>query len=659
MWILTFTIRHQLTNMHENPVLWTPGSDRKRSSAMYRFMQQQGFDDYDDLHRWSIEQPAAFWESLADFCEVRFDTPAATTLSHPDDIMHAGWFSGSELNYAAHLLRHGGERPAIIFCGEDGTRREMSFAELRETVAAVASGLRQAGVKKGDRVAGFLPNCPEAIIAMLAATGIGAIWSSCSPDFGVTGVVDRFGQIAPAVLFATDGYFYNGKRIDSLPVVAGIVEALPSVETTVIVPFLGDGTGVDGIRNARHWDDFGAPGSDIEFVPVDFDHPLFIMYSSGTTGVPKCIVHGHGGSLLQHLKEHMLHTDIGTDDRLFYFTTCGWMMWNWLATGLASGATLILYDGSPFFDAGQVLWKMAERERITVFGTSAKYLAALEKAGVRPKDDHDLSALRAVLSTGSPLAPESFDFVYDAIGGDVQLASIAGGTDILSCFVLGNPVLPVRRGEIQCRGLGMAVEIFDDDGHSLIGEQGELVCTRPFPSAPVCFWNDDGDTRYRAAYFERFPGVWAHGDFAELTPGGGMIIHGRSDAVLNPGGVRIGTAEIYRQVEKLDEVLESIAIGQNWEDDVRVVLFVVLRPGVVLDDELRDRIRQVIRANTTPRHVPAKIIGVAEIPRTKSGKIVELAVRSVVHGEPVRNTEALANPESLDNFRDLPELDQA
>ena len=626
---------------------------------MYRFMRGQGFDNYDDLYRWSVDDPAAFWESLCDFCTVGFDTPAEVTLATPGDIMHAGWFSGSELNYAAHLLRHSGEGAAVVFCGENGARRELSFDELRKAVAAVAGGLRAAGIGKGDRAAGFLPNCPEAIVAMLAAASIGAIWSSCSPDFGVNGVIDRFGQIEPRVLFATDGYFYNGKRIDSLPVVAGICERLPSVERTVIVPFLDDTDTGGSVGASCTWDEFGVAATPMECLPVDFDHPLFIMYSSGTTGVPKCIVHGHGGSLLQHLKEHVLHTDISQDDRLFYFTTCGWMMWNWLVSGLASGATLVLYDGSPFHDDGHVLWKMAEREGVTVFGTSAKYISALEKAGVRPRDDYRLPDLRAVLSTGSPLAPESFDFVYAAIGGDLQLASIAGGTDLLSCFALGNPILPVRRGELQCRGLGMAVSIFDDDGNAVVGEQGELVCTQPFPSAPVGFWNDPDGARYKAAYFERFPGVWAHGDFAELTPEGGLVIHGRSDAVLNPGGVRIGTAEIYRQVEKLDEILESIAIGQNWEDDVRVVLFVVLRPDATMDDELRGRIRQVIRANTTPRHVPAKIIDVAEIPRTKSGKIVELAVRAVVHGETVKNTDALANPESLDNFRDRPELKEA
>ena len=645
--------------MSGNPILWSPAADRLQATAMYRFMREQGFDNYDDLYRWSLDDSAAFWEALCEFCAVRFDAPAESTLTNPGDIMHAGWFSGGELNYAGHLLRHSGEREALVFCGESGARRALTFDELRRAVADVAAGLKAAGIGKGDRVAGFLPNAPEAVIAMLAAASIGAIWSSCSPDFGVNGVVDRFGQIEPKVLFATDGYFYNGKRIDSLPVVAGICKRLPSLERTVIVPFLGDAAEAPSVSGACTWDEFAVEGAASEFLPVEFDHPLFVMYSSGTTGAPKCIVHGHGGSLLQHLKEHVLHTDISERDRLFYFTTCGWMMWNWLVTGLASGATLILYDGSPFYDDGHVLWKMAERERVTVFGTSAKYISALEKAGVRPAEDYDLPALRAVLSTGSPLAPESFDFVYAAIGSDLQLASIAGGTDLLSCFALGNPILPVRRGELQCRGLGMAVAIFDDDGNAVVGEQGELVCTQPFPSAPVGFWNDPDGERYRAAYFERFPGIWAHGDFAELTPNGGLVIHGRSDAVLNPGGVRIGTAEIYRQVEKLDEILESIAIGQNWEDDVRVVLFVVLRPGVTLDDTLRDRIRRVIRDNTTPRHVPAKIIDVPEIPRTKSGKIVELAVRAVVHGEAVRHTEALANPESLDNYRNIPELKQA
>jgi len=623
---------------------------------MFRFMRQHGFSDYDQLYQWSISEPAAFWESLCIFCDVSFSKPATKTLSRPDNIMDAGWFAGGEINFAAHMLRTKGDRAALIFCGEDGTRRELSFDELRAAVAGVAAGLLAAGVLKGDRVAGYLPNCPEAIIAMLAAASIGAIWSSCSPDFGVAGVVDRFGQIEPKVLFAANGYFYNGKRIDSLPTLAAVAHAMPSVESVVVVPFAGGDSDSTLIANSISWDEFAIAGADSSFVPVEFNHPLYIMYSSGTTGVPKCIVHGHGGSLLQHLKEHVLHCDIDDNDRMFYFTTCGWMMWNWLVSGLASGATLLLYDGSPFFNDGRVLWEMAERECATIFGTSAKYLSALEKAGIRPGDEFRLPHLRAILSTGSPLAPESFNYVYDAIGEDLQLSSIAGGTDLLSCFVIGNPILPVRRGELQCRGLGMAVHIFDESGISVIEEHGELVCTQPFPSAPVSFWNDEGNVRYRRAYFERFPGSWTQGDFAELKKSGGLVIYGRSDAILNPGGVRIGTAEIYRQVEKLQEVIESIAIGQNWQEDVRIVLFVVLRSGIELDDALRDRIRQLIRSNTTPRHVPEKIVAVADIPRTKSGKIVELAVRSVVHDETVRNTEALANPEALENFRDIAEL---
>ena len=590
------------------------------------------------------------------YCDVRFDRQADTILTSPNSIMDAGWFVGAELNYAANLLQHDGEQAALVFTGEDGSRRELSRRELREEVAAVAAGLRSAGVVKGDRVAGYLPNCPEAIIGMLATASIGAVWSSCSPDFGSNGIIDRFGQIRPKVLFACNGYAYNGKVCDTRETLATVVAAIPAIERVVVVPFAVSLPLTTGLGIAVAWDDFKVGGADLEFVPVAFGHPLFIMYSSGTTGAPKCIIHGHGGTLLQHKKEHILHTDIGPSDRLFYFTTCGWMMWNWLASGLASGATLILFDGAPFCGDGRVLWQMAEAEGVTVFGTSAKYLSALEKAAVRPGDEFSLPHLRTVLSTGSPLAPESFDFVYEAIGNDLLLASISGGTDILSCFALGNPVLPVRRGELQCRGLGMAVEVFDEQGNAVVGEHGELVCTRPFPCAPLGFWDDADGTRYKAAYFEQFDGIWAQGDFAELTELGGVIIHGRSDAVLNPGGVRIGTAEIYRQVEKLDEIVESIAIGQDWDDDVRVILFVVLRAGVNLDDELQQRIRTVIRKNTTPRHVPARIVAVPEIPRTRSGKIVELAVRSAVHGEAVKNTASLANPEALQYFRDVPEL---
>jgi len=623
---------------------------------MHRFMQARACSTYDELHRWSIDDLADYWQSHVEFCEVKFRTGTSTVLQQPGDMTTARWFVGAELNFAEHLLRHSGDRPAIIFRGENGARRELGFDELKREVAALAAALKSAGVKTGDRVAGFLPNCPEAIIAMLATSGIGAVWSSCSPDFGINGVVDRFGQIEPKVLFCADGYFYNGKRCDSLAAVRGVVAAIKSVQRTVVVPFTGDKLNLDVLPNAQTWQEFRGTDATLQFAAMPFAHPLYVMYSSGTTGIPKCIVHGAGGTLLQHLKEHVLHCDVVSGDRLFYFTTCGWMMWNWLASGLAAGATLILYDGSPFHEDGRILWRIAEEEGINIFGTSAKFIAAQQKAGIRPCDEFNLSALKSVLSTGSPLAPASFDYVYDAVGSDLQLSSIAGGTDIISCFAAGNPLLPVRRGELQCLALGMAVEIFNSEGRPVMQENGELVCTRPFPSMPVRFWNDPDDRKYHAAYFERFPGVWAHGDYAEITASGGMIIHGRSDAVLNPGGVRIGTAEIYRQVEKLDEIVESIAIGQNWDDDVRVVLFVVLRPGIGLDESLRKRICKVIRDNTTPRHVPAKIIAVPEIPRTISGKIVELAVRSVVHGEKVKNTDALANPDALRHFADIPEL---
>jgi acetoacetyl-CoA synthetase len=641
--------------MSDNRIMWQPGSERIQASAMYRFMRQQGFDNYADLYQWSITDLAGFWSSVRQFCNLNFAQAGDPVLARPDNIMDAGWFATSQLNFAERLLCHRGDQAAIVFCGEDDARRELSREQLRREVAAFAAGLRRVGVSQGDRVAAYLPNCPEAIVAMLATASIGAVWSSCSPDFGVTGVVDRFGQIEPKLLIATNGYLYNNKRIDSLPVVRDVVARIASITTTVIVDFLAQHTTPDSAGFVS-WHRFTADDAELAFAPVDFNHPLYIMFSSGTTGVPKCIVHGHGGTLLKHASELILHTDITAADRVFYFTTCGWMMWNWLASGLLAGATLMLFDGAPFADAGRRLWAMVECEKITIFGTSAKYLSALEKSGLRPCDEFDVDSVRTILSTGSPLAPESFDFVYSAIKTDVLLGSIAGGTDLLGCFAAANPLLPVRRGELQCRGLGMAVEIFDEDGNSLVEEKGELVCRKPFPSAPVCFWNDPDDRRYRAAYFERFPGVWAHGDFAELKKSGGMVIHGRSDAVLNPGGVRIGTAEIYRQVEKLDEVVESIAIGQQWNDDVRVVLFIVLRPGIALDDELRKRIRNVIRAGTTPRHVPSKIIAVADIPRTKSGKIVELAVRSVVHGEAIRNTEALANPAALAHFRDIAEL---
>lgn len=644
---------HEMSN---NPVSWEPSEERARRSAMFRLMTEQGFDNYRAFYDWSIDDMQEFWVALCRFCAVRFETQPHSILEQPGDMTTATWFGGARLSFPEHLLRHRGEKTAIVFRGENGARQEVSYDQLYSEVAAVAQGLRSAGVVAGDRVAAFLPNCPEAIVAMLAATSIGAIWSSCSPDFGINGVVDRFGQIEPKVLFCADGYFYNGRHFDSLQASAGVVKQISSIQTTVIVPFAGDDADPAVIANAVTWSDFKEDSAEIRFAYTDFDHPLYIMYSSGTTGVPKCIVHGVGGTLLQHLKEHVLHCNITEKDRLFFFTTCGWMMWNWLVSALATGCTIVLYDGSPFFEDGRVLWRMAEEEGVSIFGSGAKFISSTEKAGVRPGAEFDLSAMHTLLSTGSPLAPESFDFVYDAISSDIQLSSVSGGTDIISCFAGGNPLLPVRRGELQCLALGMAVEIYDDDGNSVVEQNGELVCTQAFPSMPVCFWNDPGDEKYHEAYFARYPGVWAHGDYAVITKGGGMAIYGRSDAVLNPGGVRIGTAEIYRQVEKLDEILESIAIGQNWHDDVRVILFVVMRRGIPLDDDVKARIRKVIRDNTTPRHVPAKIIAVGEIPRTISGKIVELAVRNVVHGKSVKNTDALANPGALDNFRDLPEL---
>ena len=643
--------------MSEQP-LWQPDLQRAARSNLTRFWREaerrasRAFGDYDALHRWSVEASAEFWALVWDFGRVS-GNPGLRRLINAERMPGARWFPEAKLNFAQNLLRERDAMLAISFWGEDKVKRRMSRRELYDLVSRIAQALRAAGVRKGDRVAGYLPNLPEAVAAMLAATSIGAIWSSCSPDFGIQGVLDRFGQIEPKVLFCADGYFYGGKAFDSLDKVREILPKLPSVQACVVIPYAGS-SGEAGTK--LH--DFIAPyqPGNIEFEPVEFDHPLYILYSSGTTGVPKCIVHGTGGTLLQHLKEHQLHADVQPGDRVFFFTTLGWMMWNWLVSGLASGASLMLYDGSPFVDRGRVLFDFAEAEGITHFGTSAKFIDAIAKIALKPRETHDLGKLRALLSTGSPLVPEGFDYVYENVRKDVCLSSISGGTDIVSCFVLGNPMGPVWRGEIQCKGLGMAVEVFDEQGRELRGEKGELVCTRPFPSMPVGFWNDPEGAKYRAAYFERFPGVWRHGDWCEETSHGGFIIYGRSDAVLNPGGVRIGTAEIYRQVEQLDEVLESIVIGQEWEGDVRVVLFVKLKDGLALDDKLVAKIKQKIRANATPRHVPAKILQVADIPRTKSGKIVELAVRDVVHGRSVKNVEALANPEALEHFRNLPAL---
>ena len=658
--------------MADTPI-WQPSPERvelAQLTAFRRFAEhrcRRDLPDYPALHAWSVEARAEFWDAIWDFCGVIGERGHAV-LEDGDRMPGARWFPEARLNFAENLLGHPGSHLALVFRDERGVRRSWSWGALREEVARVAAGLRGAGIGPGDRVAGFLPNLPEAVIAMLASASLGAVWSSCSPDFGVRGVLDRFGQIEPRVLFCADGYAYGGKGHDSLGRVAEFARDLPSLERCVVVPNRIDPSAPDaeleaalaraGLAEATTWRAFTEPhaGAALDFVRLPFAHPLYILYSSGTTGAPKCIVHGAGGTLLQHLKEQRLHVDLRPDDRFFYFTTTGWMMWNWLASGLACSATLVLYDGSPFEPGPAALFDLAQAEDVAVFGTSAKFLDAAKKADVRPRESHELSQLRTVLSTGSPLAPGGFDYVYDAIHPDVCLSSISGGTDIVSCFVCGDPTGPVWRGECQVPGLGMAVDVFDEAGAPIREAPGELVCTRAFPSLPIGFWGDADGSRYRAAYFERFPDVWCHGDFALFTEHGGVVILGRSDATLNPGGVRIGTAEIYRQVERLDEVVEALVIGQQWEGDVRVVLFVVLRAGVTLDEKLRDRIRREIRSGASPRHVPAVIVSVADIPRTRSGKIVELAVRDIVHGRPVRNREALANPEALDLYRDLAEL---
>jgi acetoacetyl-CoA synthetase len=625
--------------------LWTPDPARAAATGMARFMRLAGQPTYAELHRWSIERSEEFWELMWKFGEVRGE-PGLRRLINGNRMPGATWFPEGRLNFAENLLKGRDAVLAVSFWGEDRVRRQWSRRQLHDRVSQLVQALRAEGVGKGDRVAGYLPNMPEGVAAMLATTSLGAIWSSCSPDFGVQGVLDRFGQIEPKVLFCTDRYLYGGKEFDQREKNAQVLAGLPSVRKVVVAGYDG---GFGGFEAGY------APGQ-ILFERVGFNDPLYILYSSGTTGVPKCIVHGVGGTLLQHLKEHRLHSDVREGDRLFYFTTLGWMMWNWLVSGLASGAGLVLYDGSPFVQRGRILFDMADEEGLTHFGTSAKYLDAIAKINLKPRETHRLERLRVVLSTGSPLVPEGFDYVYRSIKEDVCLSSISGGTDIVSCFVLGNPILPVWRGEIQCKGLGLAVEVFDDKGRSLLGEKGELVCTKPFPAMPIGFWNDPDGAKYRAAYFEKYPNVWRHGDWCEITAHGGIVIYGRSDAVLNPGGVRIGTAEIYRQVESLEEVVESLVIGQDWDGDVRVVLFVKLREGLGLDDALVAKIKKRIRDNTTPRHVPAKVLQVADIPRTKSGKIVELAVRNVVHGQPVKNVEALANPEALEHFRARGEL---
>jgi len=650
----------------EKTPLWRPDEQRVRGSNLYRFMEwlrQQGqgsFADYASLHAWSVRQSAAFWSALWDFAEVRSSCKGGTVLEDGERMPGARWFPEARLNFAENLLRRRDPGVALIYQGENGVRRNMTFEELHQATSRMAQALDDAGLKPGDRVAAVVANTPESVVAMLATAALGGVWSSCSPDFGIDGILERFGQIEPTVLLVSDSHWYKGRSHDGMRRLPTLMAGLPSVQRTVLVPYpTAQDSAHDALPPGAQWlDEFLAPFAPgaLSFRQLPFDHPLYILFSSGTTGKPKCIVHGAGGTLLQHLKEHRLHSDVRPDDRVFYFTTCGWMMWNWLVSALASEAALVLYDGSPLHPTEEVLFDLARDTRITHFGTSARYVDAVRKAGLRPRHSHPLEDLRVILSTGSPLSPEAFSYVYEEVKADVQLASISGGTDIVSCFALGNPMGPVWSGELQVPGLGMSVAVYDPEGRELVGEKGELVCTAPFPSMPVQFWNDADGARYRAAYFERYPGIWHHGDYAEVTEHGGLIIHGRSDATLNPGGVRVGTAEIYRQVERFEEILESVTVEQEFGGSTRIVLFVRLRPGCELDQNLVQQIRSTIRANTSSHHVPAKVVAVDDIPRTKSGKISELAVRNALHGRPVNNLSALENPQALEEFRHRAEL---
>ncbi|MBI5251975.1 MAG: acetoacetate--CoA ligase [Desulfomonile tiedjei] len=646
--------------------LWEPSEERINNANITRFIQfvndkySLGLKGYQDLYQWSVDKREEFWVAVWDFCGVIVSKPYDKVLEDSPTMIGAKWFVGARLNFAENLLRFRDDQPALVFQGEGQQKVRITYAQLYDQVARMAQALKLAGVRTGDRVAGYVPNMIETIIAMLAATSMGAVWSSCSPDFGIKGVLDRFGQIEPKILFTANGYFYNGKAHDSLEKISGIIKELPSIEKIVVIPYTQERSDISKIPNSVHYQDFISKdqGLEIKFEQLPFDHPLYIMYSSGTTGLPKCMVHGAGGTLIQHLKEHVLHVDLKRDDKIYYFTTCGWMMWNWLVSGLAIGATVILFDGSPFYPDAGAIFQLAQDEKMTIFGTSARYIAGVEKAGLKPKEKYDLSSLKTMCSTGSPLSEESFQFVYRDIKDDLDLASISGGTDIISCFALGCPVLPVYEGELQTRGLGMKVEAYDLRGKSVMGQQGELVCSATFPSQPIYFWKDPDNKKYRSAYFDMFPNVWHHGDFVEITEHGGVKIFGRSDATLNPAGVRIGTAEIYRVVEAMDEIADSIVVGQNWENDVRVLLFVKPAPNSELNDDLKNKIKKNIRDNTTPRHVPALILPVSDIPCTLNGKKVEMAVRNVIEGKPVTNKDALANPEALDQFATIKELKQ-
>jgi acetoacetyl-CoA synthetase len=637
--------------------LWTPSPEMITGSQMYRFMvhvnekYKDHISSYDELHRWSVEDPAAFWGTFWHYCGIKFYRNFDTVVDDPKKMPGAQWFGGALLNFAENLLSRRDNKIAIIFRDETGMEKYITFGELYEEAHKVAEGLRRLGVKCGDRVAAFMPNMPETIIAMLGASSLGAIWSSSSPDFGIKGVLDRFSQIEPKVIFAADGYYYNGKHFDSQEKLRGILGQLPSVQHVVMTDYTGH-LDLAQMPKAMSWSDLAVPVTgDMAFEQLPFDHPLYIMYSSGTTGLPKSIVHSAGGTLIQHLKELKLHTDLSGEDTIFYFTTCGWMMWNWFVSSLAVGATIVCYDGNPFYPGPEALLKMADQLGITIFGTSAKYIASLQAAGVHPSSISSYPRLKGICSTGSPLAEESFDYVYDSWKKDVQLSSIAGGTDIISCFILGNPMLPVIRGEIQCRGLGMDVDCFDENGMPIREKQGELVCKTAFPSMPVYFWNDPSGRKYHDAYFDRFPGIWYHGDYMVLSPHGGVVMLGRSDATLNPGGVRIGTAEIYRVVENLDEIEDSVVVGQHFEGDERVILFVKLKPGADLSEELQKKIRSGIRSNCSPRHVPAIILSTPDVPYTINGKKVEVAVKKLIHGEDVKNQDALRNPECLDFYK--------